>query len=331
MSATPATAGPSTPYVRPPRAYFAPRRLGHANLFVGNYERAYEFYHSVVGFNEVYRQPDNMASFVSNGNTYHDLGLTDVRSHYAKPGQKPDIWHLAFEVETEADLVRGYDESIEDGLAYSFCMDHDAAHSVYLHDPEGNMIEVYADVVRDWWTVRHGIIIKQKPEWIPGVTNVPSTEKNYPIDPEIKVVEDAVFHAKRVTNVGLVVRDFAGMFRFYRDRVGLTPIVGDETSQHAVLNGTAGYGDLTLYRERPGLRLGMHHVGFQVWDDADLDRSLALLPSRGITLEREVDHAARRSACIRDPDGLLLQFHVTRDWTPSTIATVPPEDALHLL
>ncbi len=315
----------------PARAYFAPRRLGHANLFVGNYERAFEFYNAVAGFNEVYRQPDNMASFVSNGNTYHDLGLTDVRSRYAAPDQKPDIWHLAFEVETEADLVRGYRESIEDGLKYSFTADHDAAHSVYLHDPDGNMVEVYADVVRDWWTVRHGVIIKEKPEWVPGVTNPPSKERNYPIDPEIKIVDRAVFHAKRITNIAIVAKDFEGMFRFYRDRVGLKPIVGNDDATYALLNGTSGFGDFALFRQRPGLKPGMHHVGFQVWGEDDLDRSVAALPAKGIKVERDVDHPARRSVSIRDPDGLLLQFHVERDWTPATIATLDAETALYAL
>ena len=315
----------------PARAYFAPRRLGHANLFVGNYERAFEFYNAVAGFNEVYRQPDNMASFVSNGNTYHDLGLTDVRSRYAALDQKPDIWHLAFEVETEADLVHGYRESIDDGLEYSFTADHDAAHSVYLHDPDGNMVEVYADVVRDWWTVRHGVIIKEKPEWVPGVTNPPSKERNYPIDPEIKIVDRAVFHAKRITNIAVVAKDFEGMFRFYRDRVGLKPIVGNDDATYALLNGTSGFGDFALFRQRPGLKPGMHHVGFQVWGEDDLDRSVAALPAKGIMVERDVDHPARRSVSIRDPDGLLLQFHVERDWTPATIATLDAETALYVL
>src|SRR5690242_19095232 len=88
--------------------FFRPRRLGHANLFISDYERAGDYYVSVVGIREVYRQPDNMATFVSNGNTYHDLGLTDIRSRYSAKDQKPGIWHLAFELETEVDLVEGY-------------------------------------------------------------------------------------------------------------------------------------------------------------------------------------------------------------------------------
>src|SRR4051794_14876322 len=179
--------------------FFRPRRLGHANLFVSDYERASEFYQSVVGFEEVYRQPDNQASFLSNGNTYHDLGLTDIRSKYAAKDQKPGMWHLAFELETEADLVAGYDSAKDAGVEFAFVMDHDVARSIYKHDPDGNMVEIYADVEKDWRALRHGIIVKEKPKWVPGVTSAPLTEKNYPQNPDLVVVDRAVFHPKKVT------------------------------------------------------------------------------------------------------------------------------------
>ena len=311
--------------------YFHPRRLGHANLFVSDYERAYEFYHAVAGFHEVYRQPDNMASFVSNGNTYHDLGLTDIRSHYGVTGQKPGLWHLAFETETEAALVASYETAVAAGVKFAFTMDHDAAHSIYGHDPDGNLCEVYADVVKDWWTVRHGIIIKEKPEWIPGVTAPPRTERNYPENPEIKIVEDAIFHPKRVTHVAFVTRNFAEMFRFYTEIVGLEPFAGDRDAAFAVLRGSAASGDLTLLRRREGLAPGLHHVGFAVWDEADLERSRAALPKAGIAVEREIDHTARRSVTIADPDGIRLQFYVNRDWRPATVAAVAEAAAPYLL
>src|SRR6201989_82247 len=92
--------------------FFAPRRLGHANLFVSNYEQSADFYKSIVGFEEVYRQPNNKASFLSNGNTYHDLALTDVTSPYGAKGQKPGLMHCAFELENEVELVEGYNRSV---------------------------------------------------------------------------------------------------------------------------------------------------------------------------------------------------------------------------
>lgn len=311
--------------------FFRPRRLGHANLFVSNYQDAADFYQRVVGFEEVYRQPDNLASFLSNGNTYHDLALTDMRSKYATKGQKPGLWHLAFELENEQDLVEGYNRAKDAGVEFAFVMDHDVARSVYKIDPDGNMVEIYADVESDWRAMRQGIIIKEKPRWIPGITSKALTEKNYPVNPDLVVVKSAIFHPKKVTHVALVAEHFEEMFDYYDNILGLEPLTGDRASASAVLRGTASAGDVTLYRKAPDLAPGLHHVGFEVWDEADLKRSIAALPGTGIAVEREIDHPARHSIMIKDPDGLRLQFFVNRDWVPPVIAKAGRDDSLYLL
>lgn len=311
--------------------FWSPRRLGHANLFIGSYERAADYYRDVVGFREVYRQPNNMATFVSNGNTYHDLGLTDIRSRYGKPGQKPGLWHLAFEVENEVDLVAGYNRAIAAGVRFAATEDHDVAHSLYFIDPDGMLVEVYADVMDDWRSHRKGIINKEKPKYVPGVTSAPVARKLYPKDPELDFIKEAVFHPRKVTHVALVTPQFEEALAFYTGVIGLTLFVGTPNSSYAVLRGTVGTGDLTLYRQRPGLQPGFHHVGFEVWDEADLDGSLAALPGRGIRPERVVEHAARRSVSVLDPDGLRLQFFVNREWTPNAIRSVDEAAAPYLL
>lgn len=311
--------------------FFRPRRLGHANLFVSDYIEAQKFYYSIAGMHEAYRQPDNMASFISNGNTYHDFGLTDVRSHYAPKGQRPGLNHIAFEMENEVSLVNGYDRALAAGVKFSHTRDHDVAHSLYLRDPDGNMVEIYADVESDWRAMRQGTIIKEKPKWIPGIASKPLTEKNYPVNPDLVVVESAIFHPKKVTHVALVAEHFEDMFDYYVDILGLEPLTGDRTSTTAVLRGTASAGDVTLYRKAADLAPGLHHVGFEVWDEADLKRSIDALPGTGIEVEREVDHPARHSIMIKDPDGLRLQFFVNRDWVPPVIAKVGRDESFYLL
>jgi catechol 2,3-dioxygenase len=241
--------------------FWRPRRLGHTNLFVSSYERAEDYYRDVVGFMEAYRQPNNMAAFMSNGNTYHDFGLTDIHSRYCKPGQRPDLWHLAFEVENEVDLVDGYDRAIEAGVAFESTDDHDVAHSLYFTDPDGHLVEIYADVMDDWRAHRKGIINKEKPKYVPGVSSKPVAEKLYPKNPKLDVLDDAVFHPKKVTHAALVTANFEELFGFYTKIIGLTPFVGSPENSFAVLRGTVGTGDLTLYRYRPGLELGLHHTG----------------------------------------------------------------------
>ncbi|MDB6002946.1 MAG: hypothetical protein JWP52_4645, partial [Rhizobacter sp.] len=261
-----------------PAKYFSPRRLGHANLFVGDYERAYDFYHHVVGFEEVYRQPDNRASFISNGNTYHDMALTDIKSKYAPAGQKPGLFHIAFEVENEVSLVDGYRRATAGGVAFLSTQDHDVAHSLYHNDPDGNGVELYADVVEDWRTARNGIVIKKKPQWIPGITTPPVQKALHPVDPEIRVVEHSVFRARRVTHVAFVADDFEKEFDYYTGVVGLDAFAGSREAAYAVLKGVASQGDVTLYRKAAGQAAGMHHVGIEVAHEADLERALKAMP-----------------------------------------------------
>ncbi len=311
--------------------FFRPRRLGHANLFVSDYDEAQKFYYSVAGIHEAYRQPDNMASFITNGNTYHDFGLTDIHGPYAPKGQKPGLFHLAFELENEVDLVGGYDRARAAGVSFSHTRDHDVAHSLYMRDPDGNMVEIYADVIREWWTNRHGTIIKKKPDYIPGISSMPTGERNYPVDPEIKVVPEAIFHSRRVTHVALVTKDFERMFDYYTDVIGLRPLIGDRRAMHAVLRGTVGAGAVTLLRQRAGLEPELHHVGLEVVDEADLDQALTKLATRGIAVERHIDHPARRAITIRDSSKIRLQFFVNRAWEPKVIATVSADDAPYAL
>ena len=314
-----------------PEKFFAPRRLGHANIFVGDYEKAYHFYHDVVGFEEVYRQPDNRASFISNGNTYHDMALTDIKSKYARPGQEPGLFHIAFEVENEMRLVEGYGKAVAAGVAFDFTADHDVAHSLYQSDPDGNGVELYADVVEDWRTARNGIIFKKKPEWIPGVTTEPVRVALHPTNPEIRVVEHSIFHARRVTHVGFMAYDFEALYDYYTSVIGLEPLIGSRSAEFAVLRGVASNGDVTLLRACDGESRGMHHVGIEVASEDDLAQALKALPGAGIRVEAEIDHPARHTVCIRDPDGLLLQFYVNRDWSAASLADVTPEQAPYLL
>lgn len=315
----------------PGAAYFAPRRLGHANVYIRDYEKAYDFYHGVVGFEEVYRQPDNRASFISNGNTYHDMALTDVTSKYAPEGQGPGLFHIAFELENEVELVDGYRRAVEGGVHFRMTQDHDVAHSLYQSDPDGNGVEFYADVVKDWRTARNGVFSKKKPLWIPGVTTPPVAEARYPVDPEIRVVADSVFRARRVTHVGFVTRDFEGMFDYYTGVAGLKPLAGGRDEPFVLLTGSVGGGDIVLHRGEPGEPVGMLGIGIEVKDEAELDRALSLLPGRGIEPVAHVRHPARRTVCIHDPDGLLLQFYVNRDWRPQTLRGLDAKTARHLL
>jgi len=312
-------------------APFRPRRLGHINLWVSDYEHAYHYYRDVIGFEHAYIQPDNKASFVSNGNTYHDYGLLDIHGPYAEPGQKPGLNHFALELRTEVELAEGYRQAKAAGVQFSALRDHDVAHAVYQQDPDGNSVEIYADVVGDWRAARSGVVIKEKPKYIPGESSVPVQEELYPKNPEILIVKDAVFHPKKVSHVSLLTRNIGRMLEFYTEIVGLDLFFRHPNGDFVILKGEVSLGDLVLHRCAEGEAPGLHHVGIEVLDERGLDHSRKLLGEKKIELHAEIDHPARKALTIVAMDGMLTQLFVNRSWHPGALHSLDRKSALALL
>jgi catechol 2,3-dioxygenase len=304
------------------KAMFRPRRLGHANLFVSDLERSIGFYNRVCGLELVRREAAVGIGFLSNGNTHHDVGLVQItpgarigRDGYVQPssgrGRRPGLNHFGFEMESEADLVAAYERCVASGGKVFATTDHLISRSVYLFDPEGHLLEFYADATPDWRAIfnpeREDVV---SGAWTPGA-EAPSTRGHYPVDPEIRRVGDALLHPLRLTHAVLVVRDLEGAQRFYSDVAGLRPI-GPTGGGSVALAGTCGRSDLVLHRAGPDRPPGLRHVGFEVADERELEGAEAALRAAGESVERRVDGEGKRAIFLADPDGMRLEFHARR-------------------
>lgn len=311
--------------------YFAPRRVAHANIYVADLETTMTFYKKVLGIEEVYRTPLGGGGFVSNGNTHHDFGFIEAGGPLGKPrGAKPgQLNHFAFELETERALVASYERAVQDGHTFLRTLDHDISHSVYNVDPDGNIYELYADVVKDWRSQRSGIVTKPKPAWTPGSTP-PVETPLYHENPVIRRVDDALFHPQRTSHVTLVVNDLAAALDHYMTIVGLRVLSRGADNQIAVLAGSCGEASLTLIQSSETRRAGFHHTGLRIADPDDLDRSVWRARSAGVPLEVDITDAGRRAVFIRDPDGVLVQMYSDREDGPD-LDTLSADFALYLL
>lgn len=136
--------------------------LGHVVLYVTNVERVAGFYRDVLGFTEIDRR-QGFAVF-SSGRTHHEMLLIEVGGMPRKQKTGPGLYHIGFKVadSTEA-LRRVYCELKERGVQIIGTADHTVTHSIYILDPDGNELELYADVSDAWKCDPKVILAPTKP------------------------------------------------------------------------------------------------------------------------------------------------------------------------
>jgi catechol 2,3-dioxygenase len=124
-----------------------PRALiGHVHLKVSDVARSEEFYRRTLGF-EVTARYGRDAVFMSAGGYHHHLGLNAWHSKGSPPGdpRAPGLFHFAVLYPDRRSLARAVKRVVDAGVAIDGAADHGVSEAVYLHDPDGNGIEIYRD------------------------------------------------------------------------------------------------------------------------------------------------------------------------------------------
>jgi catechol 2,3-dioxygenase len=130
------------------------QELGHVVLYVTNLGRSVSFYRDVLGFPEVGRMQlsEGGAVAFSSGRTHHELLLIEVGGEPNKSQTiQPGLYHIGFKIgDSPNDLKQVYQELKTKGVPIVGASDHAVTHSLYILDPDGNEIELYADVSDAW-------------------------------------------------------------------------------------------------------------------------------------------------------------------------------------
>lgn len=135
-----------------PRGYRLPdeTRLGKVRLQVADLDRSLRFYERVLGFRTIARSTDNATL----GPHDDDRVIVELRQ-YPSARRVPErgllgLYHFAILLPDRAALGR-FVAHLADIGERAGMSDHAVSEAVYLTDPDGLGIEVYADRPRDAW------------------------------------------------------------------------------------------------------------------------------------------------------------------------------------
>lgn len=271
-------------------------RVGTVRLQVADLERSIAYYESVIGLRVAARQGATARLAPQND----DAVLVEL---HATPGVRPatrrgliGLFHFAILLPTRGALGRFVRHLASIG-AHAGMSDHLVSEAVYLQDPDGLGIEVYADRPRSSWRSDGGQLVM--------VTD-PLDVKSLLSD----AGDEAWSGAPPGTTIGhvhLYVRDLAQASAFYHDALGLDKTVWSYPG--ALFLSAGGY---------------HHHLGTNTWaagaplatdadarllhwelvvpDPASVDAAAASLREHGIAVERDA-YAATAS----DPWGTRVR------------------------
>lgn len=126
------------------------KELGHVVLYVTDLKKMSDFYGKTLGFKKIAGQ-DGIAVFGS-GRTHHELLLIEIGGQPKAVGEvRPGLYHIGFKVaESREELRAVFKELKEKGVQIIGTSDHTVTESIYIADPDGNELELYADVDMRW-------------------------------------------------------------------------------------------------------------------------------------------------------------------------------------
>lgn len=122
---------------------------GHAVLKVRDLERSERFYTENIGFQVVGRRPG--MCFMSFGKKHHDLALYEAGHRALMPGAgNLGVVHLAFAMENE-EALRDFYAFLKGKAQILGAVDHVVSRSFYITDPDGYIIEFFANAPLEEW------------------------------------------------------------------------------------------------------------------------------------------------------------------------------------
>lgn len=126
------------------------QELGHVVLYVTDVRAMAAFYRDTLGFPMIAQEP-GVAVFTT-GRTHHELLMIEVGGVPKPPhAPEPGLYHIGFKIgDRTEDVKAAYEELAAQGVRILGATDHGVTHSLYILDPDGNELELYADVSDAW-------------------------------------------------------------------------------------------------------------------------------------------------------------------------------------
>ena len=133
-------------------------RISQVHLRTANLERALGFYGKTLGLNKV-KAPGSQALLSASRNSPELIVLSEDRNALPRRPRTTGLFHVALRYPSREALARAVERVLSSGYPVAGASDHGVSEAIYLSDPDGNGVELYADRPRAQWQWRNGQVL----------------------------------------------------------------------------------------------------------------------------------------------------------------------------
>ncbi|HYC83354.1 MAG TPA: VOC family protein, partial [Candidatus Paceibacterota bacterium] len=129
---------------------------------VADLDRSLAFYRDLLGF-EISARYGDSAVFLSAGGYHHHIGLNTWAGKGAPPPVPghAGLYHFAVLLPSRKELASALKRLADAGYPIEGASDHGVSEAIYLSDPDGIGVELYADRPPETWE-RDGSAVKME-------------------------------------------------------------------------------------------------------------------------------------------------------------------------
>ena len=254
----------------------SPVQIAEVGLKVKDAAKVSSFYREVIGLSELSNVDGVVVLGVGN------KPLVTIRQDASAVPDDPraaGLFHTAFLLPTREDLARWVRHASERKVPLDGASDHLVSEAVYLHDPEGNGIEIYADRPREEWTWQNGEVAMETLRLdLQDLLSTPGVDEAWHGMPE----------GTTIGHMHLRVGDPALAEKWWHENFSLDTM--------------ARYGPQAVFLASGGYH---HHIGANSWHSAGAGmRDPASAGLEWLTMEVA---GAKQEATLEDPWGTVVR------------------------
>ena len=270
-------------------------RLGPVQLAVTDLERSTGFYDEAIGLS-VHRREDGGVALGAGG---EDLLVLHEEPDAVPAGDgQAGLYHFALLHPSRRELAAAAQRLARTETPIQGASDHKFSEAIYLPDPDGNGIELYADRPREQW---------------PDPLEALPPGGPLPLDLQglLELVSDGEPRAQAdpglvVGHIHLHVGAIEDALAFYRDVIGFEPMILLPSAAFVSAGGYHHHLGLNTWRGRgvgpaPGGTVGLRRWTILLPDEAEVERVRARVLDGGLEYEERPG-----GFLVRDPWGIPL-------------------------